>query len=112
MRYLSALLATLCAVPALAETVVIEVVDHKFVPETTKAKKGDTLEFHFKEGNHSVAMSELQSKTGPCVPAEEGGFFSGYIDAEEGESVCCKCVGPDEESMLTSVGRGIQGAGQ
>lgn len=88
MRYLSAALA-LFAVPALAETIEISVEDHKFVPETTKAKKGDVLEFRFKEGNHSVAMSQLQSKTGPCVPAEEGGFFSGYIDAEDGESVCC-----------------------
>ena len=92
MRYLPALLATLCAVPALAEIVKIEVVDHKFVPETSKAKKGDVLEFHFKEGNHSVAMSELQSRTGPCVPAENGGFFSGYFDAEDGESV--RCYGP------------------
>lgn len=87
MRYFPALLATLCAVPALAEDIDIEVKNHKFVPETTKAKEGDVLVFHFLEGNHSVAMSELESKTGPCVPADEGGFFSGYFDAEDGESV-------------------------
>lgn len=86
MRYLPAVTA-IFAVPALADTVKITASDDEFKPETVTAKKGDILEFHFGAGNHSVAMGDFDSINGPCVPANEGGFFSGYFDVESGESV-------------------------
>ncbi|CAI4220053.1 unnamed protein product [Parascedosporium putredinis] len=60
--------------------------DNKFSPETVTADKGDVLEFHFGPKNHSVAMGEFDSVNGPCVPANEGGFFSGYFAVDSGES--------------------------
>ncbi|SPO04394.1 uncharacterized protein DNG_07079 [Cephalotrichum gorgonifer] len=85
MRYLPALLAV-SAVPALADTIKITVSDDSFDPETATAEKGDILEFHFGAGNHSVAAGEFDSINGPCVPSNEGGFFSGYFDVNSGES--------------------------
>ncbi|PKS11258.1 hypothetical protein jhhlp_003019 [Lomentospora prolificans] len=87
MRYSPAILALSAAVPALADTIKITAGENnRFDPETVTAKEGDTIEFHFGPGNHSVAMGEFDSINGPCVPANEGGFFSGYFNVDSGES--------------------------
>lgn len=91
MRHSSTLLALAAAAPAFAKTVEITAgEDNKFSPETVTAEKGDVLEFHFGPKNHSVAMGEFDSINGPCVPANEGGFFSGYFAVDSGESVSAR----------------------
>ncbi|KEZ43109.1 hypothetical protein SAPIO_CDS4987 [Scedosporium apiospermum] len=87
MRYLPIILALTAGVPALAETIKITAGENnKFDPESVTAKSGDILEFRFGPKNHSVAMGEFDSINGPCVPANEGGFFSGYFAVDSGES--------------------------
>ena len=88
MRYLPIILALTAGVPALTETIKITAGENnKFDPESVTAKSGDILEFRFGPKNHSVAMGEFDSINGPCVPANEGGFFSGYFAVDSGESV-------------------------
>ncbi|KAI0125612.1 hypothetical protein BJ170DRAFT_684872 [Xylariales sp. AK1849] len=60
-------------------------VNHKFVPDSITANKGDIIEFQFFPTNHSVAKAEYKN---PCVPYEyinPGGetFFSGPEESEE-----------------------------
>ncbi|CCT64063.1 uncharacterized protein FFUJ_04756 [Fusarium fujikuroi IMI 58289] len=45
-----------------------------FTPAQTSAKAGDTVEFHFYEGFHSVAQSSFAK---PCEPINSTAFFSG-----------------------------------
>lgn len=45
-----------------------------FTPAQTSAKIGDTVEFHFYEGFHSVAQSSFAK---PCEPINSTAFFSG-----------------------------------
>ncbi|EXK92419.1 hypothetical protein FOQG_05573 [Fusarium oxysporum f. sp. raphani 54005] len=45
-----------------------------FTPAQTSAKVGDTVEFHFYEGFHSVAQSSFAK---PCEPINSTAFFSG-----------------------------------
>ncbi|KAJ2896191.1 hypothetical protein MKZ38_005759 [Zalerion maritima] len=80
--------ALLAAAPAaLADTIKITATsDLTFDPSEVTAAKGDVLEFHFEPSNHSVAMGEFGSINGPCVPANEGGFFSGYMPTSGGEN--------------------------
>jgi plastocyanin len=53
-----------------------------FVPNVTHASPGDTLIFHFYPGHHNVAQGAFNQ---PCQPSP-GGFYSGYIDPDQGES--------------------------
>ncbi|KAF5647205.1 extracellular serine-rich [Fusarium sp. NRRL 52700] len=46
----------------------------KFSPAQTTAKIGDSIEFHFYEGFHSVAQSSFAK---PCEPINSTAFFSG-----------------------------------
>lgn len=55
-----------------------------FSPSSTTAAKGDVLEFHFYPRNHSVAQGFYAN---PCQPAQEAGFFSGYVPSQDGASV-------------------------
>jgi plastocyanin len=87
MRFIAAVLA---AAPGaiLADTIKITATtDLRFDPAQATAKEGDVLEFHFEPKNHSVAMGEFGSINGPCVPANQGGFFSGYMPTSDGENV-------------------------
>ncbi|KAF4447032.1 extracellular serine-rich protein [Fusarium austroafricanum] len=45
-----------------------------FSPSNTNAKVGDTVEFHFYQGFHSVAQSSFAK---PCAPINSTAFFSG-----------------------------------
>ncbi|KAH8650050.1 Cupredoxin [Xylariales sp. PMI_506] len=53
-----------------------------FIPASVTASPGDVVEFHFLPKNHSVGMGSFDS---PCRLAEQGGFFSGYWPAQEGQ---------------------------
>lgn len=56
----------------------------EFSPSSTTAEIGDVLEFHFYPRNHSVAQGFYAN---PCQPAQAGGFFSGYVPSQDGDSV-------------------------
>jgi len=76
MRTTSSFLALAASVSA--ATISIDVGENgslKFNPDTVTAAMGDSLEFHFYAGGHSVVSSTFSS---PCVPATDA-FFSGYI---------------------------------
>ncbi|KAK3389917.1 extracellular serine-rich protein [Podospora didyma] len=48
-----------------------------FTPNTTTAKVGDYLEYHFHTATqHSVVAGDFAS---PCTPAKTGGFYSGFF---------------------------------
>lgn len=84
---LSLALLTGVATLASAKTIVITAKSSLvFDPESVTAAQGDILEFHFEPANHSVAMGEFGSINGPCVPANNGGFFSGFMPTSSGES--------------------------
>ncbi|KAK6532417.1 hypothetical protein TWF281_006606 [Arthrobotrys megalospora] len=55
-----------------------------FDPNTLMASTGDTVKFEFHPINHSVARGTFDK---PCIPLEEGGFFSGFfpVKAEDDE---------------------------
>ncbi|KAL2754465.1 hypothetical protein ACRALDRAFT_1063296 [Sodiomyces alcalophilus JCM 7366] len=78
--------AVVLASLAYAEIIRIDVgiVPESFTPDTTKADVGDTLEFHFHPGSHSVVRGEY---TQPCAPVNDGGFFSGFVTVEAEEPV-------------------------
>lgn len=57
----------------------------RFEPNIISAEVGDYIEFHFGPKNHSVARGSFSRA---CAPTRDGGFFSGYLPVEEGESVC------------------------
>ncbi|KAH4069599.1 hypothetical protein HBH98_067020 [Parastagonospora nodorum] len=66
--------------PPQTHTVQVGLADHKFVPDVTEAKIGDTVEFRFYPTNHSVVRAEYNF---PCIPYEmtgnnKQGFFSGF----------------------------------
>ncbi|KAF4463619.1 extracellular serine-rich [Fusarium albosuccineum] len=46
-----------------------------FKPDSLKAAKGDTVEFHF-DSLHSVVAGDFKK---PCEPAANGGFYSGDL---------------------------------
>lgn len=50
-----------------------------FDPENLTAAKGDTVEFSFYSGNHSVAESTFDK---PCQPLDNG-IFSGFFGTAE-----------------------------
>ncbi|KAI5456942.1 Cupredoxin [Mariannaea sp. PMI_226] len=78
MHFNAAILAVLgLAAGASAETIKVEVGKGglQFSPNSIKAAKGDTVEFHF-DGAHSVVSGPFAS---PCTPASSGGFFSGPL---------------------------------
>ncbi|KPI36870.1 uncharacterized protein AB675_11859 [Cyphellophora attinorum] len=62
----------------------------KFDPETLTASPGDLLNFHFYNGNHSVAQSSYDS---PCQ-AQDNGIFSGFFAGGSGK---------DEDSKVFSM---------
>lgn len=88
MAHKSKLLTAIAAVAAsgVVDAAIIEIkaVELGFVPENVNASAGDVLEFHFQPYNHSVAMGDFDN---PCMPAKQGGFFSGYLPALAGENV-------------------------
>ncbi|KAM0235284.1 hypothetical protein ACHAP5_009811 [Fusarium lateritium] len=51
-----------------------------FSPTETKAKVGDTVEFHFYQGFHSVAQSSFAK---PCEPINSTAFFSGDFNVKD-----------------------------
>ncbi|KAH6958535.1 hypothetical protein HG530_010150 [Fusarium avenaceum] len=51
-----------------------------FSPAETKASVGDTVEFHFYQGFHSVAQSSFAK---PCEPINSTAFFSGEFNVKE-----------------------------
>ncbi|TAQ90223.1 hypothetical protein B7494_g1491 [Chlorociboria aeruginascens] len=55
----------------------------KFIPESVTAEVGDTLEFRFYPGDHSVVSSTFDE---PCVPNSPA-FFSGYVPGDPSGSV-------------------------
>ena len=109
MRFIAALLAVAPGA-VLADTIKITATsDLKFDPDEATAKQGDVLEFHFQPKNHSVAMGEFGSINGACVPANEGGFFSGYMPTSDGENVrspCCKRNGPLQSCRAQNEAKG------
>lgn len=84
------LLAAAAAFASLAHGETIKVTareDDSFDPDQVKAAKGDTVEFHFQKGNHSVVAGTYKL---PCSPLElrsNGSFFSGFVDTDDEESV-------------------------
>lgn len=48
-----------------------------FSPDTLTASKGDTVNFHFFAGDHSVSQSTFDA---PCVPAPINPIYSGFIN--------------------------------
>jgi len=75
--------ATATATAAAAtKTIIVGFDGHAFSPNMTEANTGDTIEFDFYPGNHSVVRSEYMF---PCVPYEttgngKTGFFSGFYN--------------------------------
>ncbi|KAF4624260.1 hypothetical protein G7Y89_g13916 [Cudoniella acicularis] len=67
-------LAANCRAASLAITVGKDG-DLAFSPNSSTAAMGDTLEFHFFAGGHSVVSSTFNS---PCIPSSNA-FYSGYI---------------------------------
>lgn len=54
-----------------------------FEPNMTRAAIGDSIEFHFYEGMHSVARSTFDM---PCQPLNgSGAIFSGRVAVDSGE---------------------------
>jgi plastocyanin len=51
-----------------------------FSPAETKAKVGDTVEFHFYQGFHSVAQSSFAK---PCDPINSTAFYSGDFNVKD-----------------------------
>ncbi|KAI8686954.1 hypothetical protein LRP88_13683 [Fusarium phalaenopsidis] len=51
-----------------------------FSPADLKAAVGDTVEFHFYQGTHSVAQSSFDK---PCEPLNSTSFFSGDFDVKD-----------------------------
>ncbi|KAJ4328538.1 hypothetical protein N0V84_001055 [Fusarium piperis] len=79
--YTSTLL-TLSLIPAaLAAVHVVKVGDGglTFSPADLKAAVGDTVEFHFYRGTHSVAQSSFDK---PCEPLNSTSFFSGEFNVQ------------------------------
>ncbi|RSL46169.1 hypothetical protein CEP54_013981 [Fusarium duplospermum] len=77
----SALLFSL--IPAvLADHHVVKVGDGglTFSPADLKAEVGDTVEFHFYKGTHSVAQSSFDK---PCEPLNSTAFFSGDFSVSD-----------------------------
>ena len=62
----------------------IQAVDLAFKPEVIHASPGDILEFHFFPHNHSVVMGDFDK---PCLAADSGGFYSGFVSPLAGEAV-------------------------
>lgn len=62
----------------------IQAVDLAFKPEVIHASPGDVLEFHFFPHNHSVVMGDFDK---PCLAADSGGFYSGFVSPLAGEAV-------------------------
>ena len=59
--------------------------DNTFDPDTVKAAVGDTIEFRFERGNHSVTAGLYDF---PCAPLEmQTSFFSGFIDTQDENAV-------------------------
>lgn len=68
---------------AQAETIRVTARDDSFDPDTIEAEEGDIVEFRFDGGNHSVASGLYDF---PCTPSNLGeGFFSGFVEADEGD---------------------------
>lgn len=85
MHSLSLSLPLLALLPlALAATIKIDVGEAGLVfkPDSVTAAKGDKLEFHFYPQSHSVAQSTFAK---PCEPLD-GGIYSGFVPASEGEA--------------------------
>lgn len=80
----ASLFVVCCARLTVAETIVIEGGNTYFNPSSVNASVGDILEFHFLPNNHSVVMGNFSN---PCQPASTGGFYSGFLPANEGENV-------------------------
>ena len=86
MRFLFALTALgFTAVPSvLAAVHNVDVGEDGFTfsPNTVHAKVGDTVQFHFYAGDHSVAQSTFKS---PCHPHSPKAIFSGFINPSGGD---------------------------
>jgi plastocyanin len=54
-----------------------------FSPNVIIAERGDTIEFRFGKGNHSVVAGAFSQA---CAPVARG-FFSGHFPVSEGQSV-------------------------
>lgn len=79
--------AVIAAPLALAKTVTVTATeDNTFDPSSVKAAEGDTVEFRFEKGNHSVVVGNYDW---PCSPMQLGsGFFSGFVHTDDGTAVC------------------------
>ncbi|KKF94931.1 hypothetical protein CFO_g2710 [Ceratocystis platani] len=86
MRFSSVLLAIAAATGLTsAKTIVVKLTDkNTFDPREITADSGDFLEFQFGPANHSVAMGDFNAPGGPCVPINNGGFWSGYVPVGSG----------------------------
>ena len=71
------------------KTIIVGYQGHSFSPNLTTANAGDTIEFDFNTGNHSVVRSEYMF---PCVPYEttgagKVGFWSGFFSVSDNNVV-------------------------
>ncbi|KAF5659245.1 extracellular serine-rich [Fusarium heterosporum] len=77
-------LLALAAIPSTvsAATHIVKVGESglNFTPPQTKAKVGDTVEFHFYQGFHSVAQSSFAK---PCEPLNSTAFYSGDFNVKD-----------------------------
>ena len=53
-----------------------------YSPDTVMAAVGDTVNFHFYEGDHSVAQSNFAA---PCQPSGANAIYSGFINPSSGQ---------------------------
>jgi plastocyanin len=67
-----------------------------YAPNTTTAAIGDTVTFHFYPGPHNVVQSSFDT---PCGWLE-GGFYSGYISPDAGESPETFSITINDTSMI------------
>lgn len=74
-----------------------------FDPDSLTVPPGGKVEFHFYPGNHSVVQAAFDN---PCHPSSSTAFFSGFVPASSGESVCVnRSVQETIDSDLNSVHR-------
>lgn len=57
-----------------------------FVPNTVMASPGDTIQFQFSSGNHTVTQSSAQEACQPLQATDPEAVHSGHIPYEEGQT--------------------------
>ena len=57
-----------------------------FVPNTVNAQPGDTIQFQFSSGNHTVTQSSPEAACQPLQATVEGAVHSGHIPFQDGQT--------------------------